>query len=393
MKLAHALRGGAPWEATLPGRDPALQGLMRWMLQPEPAQRPSAAQLLQYISEQGAVLLEAAAAAGAAASAPEGALAAAAAAPTPFASPSVATLLGGAAAAGVLSLRASPFACSAFAGPLEEGAAESQPRYAGPQQQQQGEEGGMSGGEEPCRMPPCPFLELSQESSGEEVGEAGAAPGAGPSGQQAQAGFTFAPLPQPASARKLPPPGWQPGGAGEDGGSAAATPLTKPARRGGHRAGGLSGAAARRAAAAAGGLQRWVPSLSPLMSEGALTPGALGRLCPFSAIKPPMLDLCAAASSGGGSGEGGSSTPGSAPRSASTPGSPMLSPAAALVAQPAVRNSTDSREGWRLSRRDMVSPDSEAMARECPLSLPLPARCLLVFIWLVLCKLHCVNAC
>lgn len=381
VKLMQQLHSGAsPADVSLPGRPPALEALLRWMLQPEPEQRPSAAQILQYISSQGGVLLAEASAAmntgmvagmdagmqpttaqdGAAAGwsqedgqgcvAREAASPANKTTPTPAASPSVATLFG------IASLAASPFASVGCA-------------YG----QEQGDE---SAG---CGVPPCPFGELSQESSGEEVvgGSAAPMPQHAQQAQQAQQHqpFSFAPLPlQPAASAspgRLPAPG---SFAEEDGGSAAATPVApRPLGRFGGR-GGLS-AAARRAAAAAGGLQRWVPSLSPLVSEGALTPGALEGLSQPSAVKPGLFrsmgrDLSVVIPS---------SAAHAMPSSSDTPdeASPMLSPGAGGLgsgggggsgSQPRHirlqhRNSTDSKDGWRLSRRDMISPDSDALAR------------------------------
>lgn len=197
----------------------------------------------------------------------------------------------------------------------------------------------------------------------------------GPQNQQAAAAagqepFSFAPLPPPACAQSLRPPGWQLGitaaaaaaAAANGSGDGAVTPLARPPRKG-SVGGRLSTAVARRAAAAVSGLQRWVPSLSPLVSEGALTPGALARLSPLSAIKTGR-EPAELRSRG--------STPGSG-----TPVddgcSPMLSPdggrssgGAGSGAAQRGRRSVESRGegGWRLSRRDMISPDSDALARE-----------------------------
>ncbi|GAB4813157.1 hypothetical protein N2152v2_000203 [Parachlorella kessleri] len=418
-KLSQVLHGGGlACDASLPGRSLALQELLRWMLQPDPARRPSAAQVLNYVAQQGAVLLEASAAAAAAAAAavPAGTAGCTAAAgteadsaakaPTPFASPSVATLF---AATGLDSLLASPFAQHQRQASLDEGGADSEQR---PQEEGAG------------RVPPCPFLELSQESSGEGDAVAGA-PHASQDQQRCHeednqlggGGFSFAPLPHPpASTMKARPTGWphkqqhrqqppplQDDSGAENGGSAAATPLVKPIsgrRKFARGIGGPSAAARRAAAAVGGGLQRWVPSLSPLMSEGALTPGALARLSPFSSLKPARgsagLDFSAAlgeaagppfaavpspAAAGGGSRGAGSRSviiPGSASHSGSgTPAiSPALSPTGAEAAGSllpgsgaaggsgaVLRGSTDSREGWHLRRRDLVSPDSDALAR------------------------------
>lgn len=338
----------SPAEATLPGRPPALEALMQCMLAADPAQRPSASQILEFIEEQGVPLLvEPAGAEGCCAAAALEAGGTVTATPTPNASPSVLTFMG-AGAAGAL---ASPFASSR-------------------------EEGGESRPAGEAGVPPCPFLELSQESSGEEVAQSVA------HHQQQQAAaaaaFSFAPLPPPpeplhsvSPAGLLPGGGllWrQPGGGSsgadepEDGGSAAATPLARPPRSRGRP--GMASAAARRAAAAMGGVQRWVPSLSPLISEGALTPGALEGLSPC-----PAARTASRAEPGSGSAMMGPS-PREAPHSRSTPGSgrstPMLSlPGSGPGSGQRARRSTDSRgDGWRLSRRDMISPDSDALARE-----------------------------
>lgn len=209
---------------------------------------------------------------------------------------------------------------------------------------------------------PCPFLELSQESSDDEGAAAAQeqqAPGTGGSSEL----FSFMAAPPPSAHKpsaSSAPPAVQAIGVGSAGGTAA-TPVAWGPRQQAGPAGRLSTAVARRAAAAAGGLQRWVPSLSPLVSEGALTPGALARLSPLSALKPSSRVL-------------GLRSVGSTPR-AGTPADDACSPMSADGAagtEPGTRlrqrgrQSGDSKGegGWRLSRRDMISPDSDALARE-----------------------------
>jgi hypothetical protein len=133
---------------------------------------------------------------------------------------------------------------------------------------------------------------------------------------------------------------------------------------------------------------RWAPALSPLISEGALTPGAfaaLAGLTPSAGARPSSGEgaltpvLFAGGSSGGGrrnSGSGGSGgrlSAGASPLDMWRPAPLQLPPQAGVTCgllspgaqQISSSGTQDSRDGWRLSRRDMLSPDSEAALGEC----------------------------
>lgn len=126
----------------------------------------------------------------------------------------------------------------------------------------------------------------------------------------------------------------------------------------------------------AGGPGRWAPALSPLISEGALTPGAvasLGGSTPGTHGSAGSAGECAPtptlggfAGGGGPRGGGSAATPLDARRPA-----PLQLPAApqsgALAVPSSGRPSSGTQgsgdgHGWRLSRRDMLSPDSDVLA-------------------------------
>lgn len=129
-----------------------------------------------------------------------------------------------------------------------------------------------------------------------------------------------------------------------------------------------------------GGPGRWAPALSPLISEGALTPGALASLAGLTpgthrgggseGAPTPTLGGFA-----GGSGGSGQRAAVATPLDARRPAPLQLPPHS--VAQAARSNSgplsggslplssggmQGSGEGWRLHRRDIISPDSDILA-------------------------------
>lgn len=133
-----------------------------------------------------------------------------------------------------------------------------------------------------------------------------------------------------------------------------------------------------------GAASRWAPALSPLISEGALTPGALAGLAgltPQGSKGAPTPTLFGAHASSGSSGSGSGSrsrTVAATPLDACRP-APLQLPQSAAQAVPLAGTAGlplssggtgDSRDGWRLSRRDIISPDSDVLNGEC-----LPAWC------------------
>lgn len=146
-------------------------------------------------------------------------------------------------------------------------------------------------------------------------------------------------------------------------------------RPGGGGAGGPPGTAMKVRGTPAGrgsraGHARWAPALSPLISEGALTPGAAAAL---AGLTP--APRCGSSSSEGvptpqllapGS---GSSTPLDLRRPAPLQLPPQTAAMAILSSGSASMltgsgghgsgGTQDSRDGWRLSRRDILSPDSD----------------------------------
>ncbi|KAL4858673.1 Wee1-like protein kinase [Chlorella vulgaris] len=114
---------------------------------------------------------------------------------------------------------------------------------------------------------------------------------------------------------------------------------------------------------------RWAPALSPLISEGALTPGAAAALAGLTPAAFGTSETAPASGSGNGRGVRRGSPldmwrpaplqvpPQTAPMMAGT-GSvgSMLS-----MPQPSSSGTQDSRDSWRLRRRDILSPDSDAL--------------------------------
>ncbi|KAL4427957.1 hypothetical protein ABPG75_002046 [Micractinium tetrahymenae] len=129
------------------------------------------------------------------------------------------------------------------------------------------------------------------------------------------------------------------------------------------------------------GHARWAPALSPLISEGALTPGAAAALAgltpgprrgsssssegaPTPQLLAPGSGHAAAHAAAGG---------GATPLDLRRPAPLQLPPQTAAVAMLTSGNAgvlsgsaahgsggtQDSRDGWRLSRRDILSPDSD----------------------------------
>ena len=132
-----------------------------------------------------------------------------------------------------------------------------------------------------------------------------------------------------------------------------------------------------------GAASRWAPALSPLISEGALTPGALAGLAgltPQGSKGAPTPTLFGAHASSGSSGSGSGSrsrTVAATPLDACRP-APLQLPQSAAQAVPSAGTgglplssggTGDSRDGWRLSRRDIISPDSDVLNGECNASL------------------------
>lgn len=146
-------------------------------------------------------------------------------------------------------------------------------------------------------------------------------------------------------------------------------------RSGGGGSGGPPGTAMKVRGTPAGrgsriGPARWAPALSPLISEGALTPGAAAALA----------GLTPAPRRGGCSSEGAPTPHLLAPGSGGTtpldlrrPAPLQLPPQTAAMAilssgsagmltgsgAHGSGGTQDSRDGWRLSRRDVLSPDSD----------------------------------
>ena len=123
-------------------------------------------------------------------------------------------------------------------------------------------------------------------------------------------------------------------------------------------------------AARPGGPARWAPALSPLISEGALTPGAIAALAGLTPTGHSGSDGAPTPVFGGSAGSGSSGRAHALRQSAGTPldarrPSPLQLPQIAALAVPSAptgghsRGSQDSKDGWRLSRRDIVSPDSD----------------------------------
>ena len=137
-----------------------------------------------------------------------------------------------------------------------------------------------------------------------------------------------------------------------------------------------------------GGHPRWAPALSPLISEGALTPGAAAALAGLtpqprrgsSGGDPPTPELGYAGGSGGRAVGGTASCSVSAtPLDVWRPAPLQVPPQAAAAAimsggssgmmssgpgHPGSGGTQDSRDGWHLSRRDIVSPDSDFFGGE-----------------------------
>lgn len=117
---------------------------------------------------------------------------------------------------------------------------------------------------------------------------------------------------------------------------------------------------------------RWAPALSPLISEGALTPGAAAALAGLTPMQHGSRQGAATPTLFQGAGN---------PQLTSTPldmcrPSPLQLPPQTVAAtgttggssglpsaqHPSSSGTQGSREGWRLRRRDLVSPDSDALA-------------------------------
>ena len=187
------------------------------------------------------------------------------------------------------------------------------------------------------------------------------------------AGYAFAAGPQPLRPHNRGPPA-----------AAAAAPQQKQPPP---PSSAVKGTPPGRGMSGGGSGSRWAPSLSPLVSEGTLTPGALaaltgeglspsggecgaptpvmappvgsgsGRAPPLEVWRPTPLQLPISGQSGAGSGSGLLPLRGQSSVAAAGGGSVGLQQLSSSGTQ-------DSREGWRLSRRDVLSPDSERLAGE-----------------------------
>ena len=129
---------------------------------------------------------------------------------------------------------------------------------------------------------------------------------------------------------------------------------------------------------------RWAPALSPLISEGALTPGAAAALAGLTpstrgsseGAPTPVLGHGSGGSSSGGGGSRRQAVvtpldawrptplqvpPQTASLAMATGGSSGGVPS---VQHPSSGGTQDSQDGWRLSRRDIISPDSDTFNGE-----------------------------
>ena len=295
----------------VPHRPAAFVSLLRAMLQANPAMRPTAQQVIDVVAQEQPAIAAAAAEAVTAAAAAEAVAAATAAA---------------ARAAASVAAR----------------------------------EGTVPAG---SPLVPSPFQQEVAASSSAPAGEPAGTPAAAAAADVAQFSFDV-----PASNQQ---------------GSFAFTP-SQPLRPHNRRSssGGPPGTAVKGTPAGrtrlGGGPSRWAPALSPLISEGALTPGALAGLAgmtPQASKGAPTPTLFGAHASSGSSGSGGGRRPRTVavtPLDACRP-APLQLPQSAAQAVPAAgtggmplssSGTGDSRDGWRLSRRDIISPDSDVLNGE-----------------------------
>ena len=295
----------------VPHRPPAFVALLRAMLQANPTLRPTAQQVVDVVARQ------------------QPAIAAAA---------------------------AEPVAAAAAAAAVAEAAAAAARAAAAGQQ-----------GTVPAGSPlvPSPFQQMAECGSSAQASRAAAAPAAGAAAAAEAAQFSFdVPAAQPAGSFAFTP-------------SQPLRPHNRWSSSGGPPGTAVKGTPVGRTRL--GGPGRWAPALSPLISEGALTPGALASLAGLtphaSEGAPTPLLFGAAPASGGSSGSGGSRSRGPAGSAAVTPldacrPAPLQLPHSAGVAVPSAgtggalvssSGTQDSRDGWRLSRRDIISPDSDLL--------------------------------
>lgn len=212
-------------------------------------------------------------------------------------------------------------------------------------------------------LAPSPFQQMVEGSSSAAAGEPAGTPAAAAAADASQFSFDV--------------PAANPGGVG----LTPRQPLRPHNRR--SSSGGPPGTAVKGTPVGRtrlGGPTRWAPALSPLISEGALTPGALAGLAgltPQGSKGAPTPTLFGAHASSGSSGSGGatrSRTVAATPLDACRP-APLQLPQSAAQAVPSAgtggmplssSGTGDSRDGWRLSRRDIISPDSDVLNGETP---------------------------